>query len=274
MEKMNLTESQDSALREFFENMAEYLRDHETYVLGDGIETVEHRGRDGFLPFTNGGYNVTATDSLGFVFGRGASATEDKYLLEYYERGVNEAAMQFIMDRDELAELRDHEDVSWSSDNNIDVLFLWFDAREAEHDARYGAQSPQLPNMPDAPRFWQTDAGRLREAFFDFENEWHHEGGEFFWVCRAQFYAADNHRNDSGQDEVFLFFAINTDFSYGRYKANEILASINLAPESLTPENLEFVAEWFQGAMEDCDNNPMPAELDALILDKKVSTFN
>jgi hypothetical protein len=78
---------------------------------------------------------------------------------------------------------------------------------------------------------------------------------EFFLHYRAIYYSKDNSRNESGEDEIYFFSAVNVDFGYGRdsrswlkcYGANPNQHrneySRNVLLSELTPELVKTIAD-------------------------------
>ena len=100
----------------------------------------------------------------------------------------------------------------------------------------------------------------LQEIWQEKYNEWENEyldgeGGNYFYKARVLFFDEDNHRNVSGEPEVYFMAGINTDFEYGRdnipwlshYGSNpqctEWVFEKNIPVKDLTPELIQKYVE-------------------------------
>jgi len=146
-------------------------------VYGTNISEVENRHRDGFIPFTDGGF-----DGLGYGTLRDAHST-----------GATPKVIQPYLD----SELKEIEK-AWDEANPESWLY-------ADHP-----HQPTLPGIQpfDAVEHW-------KEKFWDFENESMSEGGTYFYKVRVLFHG-DQHSSVSGEPEAYFMVGINTDFEYGR----------------------------------------------------------
>ena len=51
---------------------------------------------------------------------------------------------------------------------------------------------------------YEKDAGDLAEELSEYENNWLHDGGEFWYQCRVLYFAPDNSSNETGKPEAYL----------------------------------------------------------------------
>jgi hypothetical protein len=146
------------------------------------VEEIENEARSGFFPFTEGGWE-------GIVY-----AT----LWGAYSSGSIPAVIQPFID----SSLNDCQE-EWDRENP-EHPYSWL----FEDDAEDQGQVTLLGKS--------TEREHWREKFYEFETEWMSSGDTYFYKVRAIYYGPSNHRNESGEPEVFLMVGINTDFEYGR----------------------------------------------------------
>lgn len=90
------------------------------------------------------------------------------------------------------------------------------------------------------PDFDETDENdTLWDSFSEYESDYLSEGGAFWYELRVYFFSADNYRNKSGQDEIYIFSGTNTDFEYGRDSGLQIAFEVNLIVSELTCDLLK-----------------------------------
>ena len=166
----------------------------------DEADKIESQSRDGFIAWTNGGFEIVAMASLSAAQGSGDIPV---HIQPYLDQAQKDCEADFCRHRD------------------IDP-----EAFKALGDDETGQA--------------------LLEEFWDYENDYMNEGGEYFYKMRAAFYEADNYQNESGVDEVLLAFFINTDFTYGRDKANITIWSETIAVADFTEARMQeaFEAAW------------------------------
>lgn len=157
--------------------------------LGDAVydkrcDPVENQSRDGFIPYTSGGWDGIGYASMEYSYGTGSVPL----------------AIQPYLNR-ELADIK----TAWDAEHpetSYDVIF----APSLEDEGQ-----ETLPGI-EASR----EADALREEYYEFEHNSLSEGGTYFFKARCLYYVAGDSRNTTGKDEVYLFTGINTDFEYGR----------------------------------------------------------
>lgn len=187
---------------------------------------IENEAYDGFIPFTDGGWDGTGYADLSAAWGSGPPTLIEPYIA----RSLKDAREEW--DRDKpwapVEWLMADEPITYNLD-----LFTGTETMTAEDAAR-----EKLRND-------------LREEFYNFEHEWMVEGGTYFYKVRALYYSADNRRNETGTDEVLFCVAINTDFEYGRDKGNEWLWEETVKAKHLTEEVVERLADEAFRALND-----------------------
>jgi hypothetical protein len=146
---------------------------------GCNLEEVANRPYDGFVPYTDGGWNGVAYGTLKYAYSSG-SAPE---------------AIQPYID----SEIKDAEK-DWNEENPEHTIEWIYADDETQGD---------LLGKSKEREHWK---GKWHE----FEDQYFEEGGTYFYKVRALFFGPNNSRNESGEPEVYLMVGLNTDFEYGR----------------------------------------------------------
>jgi hypothetical protein len=144
------------------------------------IDEVENRSRDGFIPFTDGGFDGLASASMNYAYGSGQVPD----------------AIQPYLD----SALKDIE-TEWDKEHP-DKPVAWL----------YADDSDQL-TLPGVPP--STERDLWREKFYEYQDANMSEGGTYFYKVRVLFHG-DQHSSESGEPEAYFMVGINTDFEYGR----------------------------------------------------------
>ena len=152
------------------------------------VEPVESQSRDGFIAYTDGGWDGVAYAELNYAHGSGHVPAAVKPAIESTLRDAAEA----FADKHGITEAE-------------------MDQWEADERARLAL--PALPGMEPVDKHPNHP---LREQLWEMQDSWMMEGGTYFYKCRVMFYEADNYRNDSDVPMVRLFAYLNTDYEYGR----------------------------------------------------------
>lgn len=149
-------------------------------VYGTNINEVENRHRDGFIPFTDGGF-----DGLGYATLRDAHSAggAPDVIQPYLDSALKDAEKQ------------------WDEENPEHPL-SWIHSVEEEH-----------PTLPGIARSRERE--HWQERYWEFEDSSLSEGGTYFYKARVLFHG-DQHRSESGEPEAYFMVGINTDFEYGR----------------------------------------------------------
>jgi hypothetical protein len=223
-------------LREQFAEFGKAFDEFGCFEPEHNITDISAKSYSGFIPFTNGGLRAMVLSDLRSEYGSGMCGGFAKNILQpYIDDALRDAAYDFIQYRDELAELRD--DVSCENADN--VLWNWFEQREEAYNAAHA--SGTLPGIADPGPFWSTPEGWLREEYYDYESEHMFEGGEFWYQLCCHFYAPENSQNVTGEDELYFYAGVNTDFSYGRDKGLECSYARLVKCSEITPELIETI---------------------------------
>lgn len=90
------------------------------------------------------------------------------------------------------------------------------------------------------PTFDETNENdHLWDAYNKYEYEWMSESSAFWYQLRVIFFSANNCRNLTGEDEIYIISGTNTDFSYGRDAGLQIAYEKTLKIVGLTCKRLQ-----------------------------------
>lgn len=198
-------------IRELF---ADRVDDLDEFGLSPEVQDVEHKSRDGFFPFTNGGLSVMIMNDLANVWGSGESFPPEV-----------------------------QADIDKAIDYSLEcAMDSFIDVYHADLDRIYGTTNPEeLKEKISYHDLYDKDAGSLAEKLSEYEHTCLTEGSEFWLVLRAFYFSADNNRNNSGEDEIYFHAGVNTDFTYGRDKGLIITFDRNVKVSELTDDMLEEI---------------------------------
>ena len=185
MELMKLPPKLLACLEACLEDHRTGFNNYEIFYHPDNVEKIPHKSYDGFIPFTNGGYELSFISELSLADGSGSHSAMVK---PFIEQSQSDALEEFKRDNPDFDETKQDDP-------------LW-------------------------------------EEFYDFENQYSSEGGEFWYQLRVIFFAADNHRNITGKDEIYIISGTNTDFSYGRDSGLQKAYEKTLKVDGLTCKRL------------------------------------
>ncbi len=236
-------------LTEYYPKICDALRAHilehfvercDAYGCQDdnSIHEVSAQSYDGFIAHTNGGYRVLVHNDLSSVESEGLSDFESICLQSYIDSSHEDAASDFVSWRDELSDAFAASGI----DSALDWLYQRFDDAETEHDTKRAQYLVDLLG-DKVPQFWETDAGSEREDFYNYDSDYGSEGGTFFYEITALFYEKSHRRNVTGEDEIFIFAGINTDFDYGRERGLTTAFENTYKIARLTSERLRVIVE-------------------------------
>lgn len=196
------------------EAFADRVDDLDEFGLSPEVEDVAHESYDGFIPFTNGGLSVMVMNDLRSAWGSGETFAEEAQ--DDIEKAID-YSLGFAMDS--------------FIDDSMDKL-----------KAIYGTDDKdKLKEIVSYHDLYDRDESTLAEQLSEYENDSMSEGGEFWMVLRAFYFAADNARNNTGEDEIYFHAGVNTDYSYGRDKGLIITFDKNVKVSELTEESLEEI---------------------------------
>lgn len=217
---------------EFFDNGSEC--DQFGCFEESDVNEIESQSRDGFIAHTNGGFRAMVMQLLNqdtSYMGK----NETEIIQPYIDSALADCASDFVAHRSE-----DFPESVTDADDIPAALWDYFDQCETEHDTKR-AQYPVDLLGDTIPPFWNTDAGELREDFYNYESEYMSEGGEYWLTFTAIFYAADHRRNETGKDEIYFFAGVNTDFTYGREKGLQTTFDRTYSIDRLTPNRIKVI---------------------------------
>ena len=237
----NLAEKYPAVASAIREAMAEHFGELDSLGCFEpkrDVRAVESSAYDGFMPFTNGGADCKVLRMLDCADCE-TSGAEQRIIQPYLDSAQKDAALAFIEDRGLTEE--------WEAYDGPEDVVTWLYKRWGDAEDVHDAQSDAFGRVP----FWETEAGREREAWYEFEHEYLAEGGEYWLVGRAHFYARDNYRNKLGgdRDEVYFYSGVNTDFTYGRDKGTEIVWERSYPLARLTPARVNVIVAAMADAL-------------------------
>ena len=202
--KVEISEELDEKIHAMFEEVIEQTASAFN-CWSDCVEEIEHESYDGFWSWNNGGFNAIAATDLQNAWSSG----------QYDQQGR-------IADTIDSC-LRDVEE-SFFSENEEKLKSLGI--------------TKEACNYHVLSESGQED---LAEEFDEYERTWLQEGGEFWYQARVIYYAPDNSRNESGENEAYFMAGLNADFSYGRDSGFLPSWSENVPLKDLTDEKLEEI---------------------------------
>jgi len=214
MSLMKLPTTLEKSIHDSFEELAgKFYTDYESEP---SLDTVPHESCDGFFPHTNGGYQLMSYVTLmemdnkatGFV-----NTEIDKQYNQYVENSYKIALECFAADNSE----------------KLLQLFPTIDIDKPDDD---------IVNYHDLYAMGESE---LAETLNEYEHIYLMESSTFFIQARCFFFSADNHRNQSGENEIYFHAGVNFDFEYGRDSGLEMTYERNVKVSELTPELLKTI---------------------------------
>jgi hypothetical protein len=217
MESMNVPELFETQIADGFHDAMDDLPENYGGCVDTQVNEICHTSYDGFIPFTNGGFDLTVPTDLRSMWGSGSGPSNeaiDKELQRVIETSQQDALEQFVQDkREELSKF--FTDAQLDDPKYDDINY---------HD------------------LYEMDQGQLAEDLSqDYEDLYLSEGGVFFYQMRAMYFAADNCRNESGKDEILFLAGVNMDFEYGRDSGLEVTYEKNIPVGELTIDSVETI---------------------------------
>ena len=183
-------------------------------------EEVESKSRDGFMAFTNGGYEATWFEYISQFSGSGNSlptAQLDAEMQRQVDYQYKNAKDRFVEEYPEIVEELGEENIDYNS----------------LQEAGYESEAEQLSE-------WEMD--------FD---------GDDSIMCEigAYYYDTENYRGVDGKDTIRLFGVVNLESPYHRRGNLEDSYDIDITFDSIeelkekVAEGLEEIISWFDGKM-------------------------
>jgi hypothetical protein len=207
-----------SFLKDKLEEAVQEVPSHfENSYNAEGHE-VEHESRDGFIPYTDGGYEVRWFEYLSYFSGSGYSlptSALDKEKDRQIEYNYTYAKERFMEEYPEIVEELGEENIDYNS----------------LYDADYGDEAEQLSE-------WEND--------YDGE-------GTIMCEIGAYYYSPNNDRGIDGKHTLRLFGLVNLESPYHRSGNLEDRYDIDITFDSIEElelemnEELETIIRWFEG---------------------------
>lgn len=218
MQQLNVPITLSSHIKDALQKLVDDNRVPENYggCVDTQVSEIEHKSYDGFIPFTNGGFQLTLPTDLRSAFGSGSMPSNKNVsgeLERVIEAVLKDSLKEFCLkNAAKLSELFTDEEIMEASDDVINYHVLY-----------------------------ELDKGELAEELSEYESEYMTEGGTFFYQFRVMYYADDNARNESGVDELLFMAGTNLDFEYGRDKGLEISYELCVPLKGLTNEMVDTI---------------------------------
>lgn len=218
MYKMNVPITLSSHIENALQELVNNNRVPENYggCVDTHVREITHRSHDGFIPFTNGGFDLTLPTDLHYVYGSGNGPCNKKVsdqIDKVIEQSLQDALEAFC-------------------EHNSEKLGFYFLIDQIKN-----------PNADviNYQSLYDMEQGELAEELSEYETENLSEGATFFYQFRVIYYAADNTRNESGDDEILFLAGTNLDFEYGRDKGLEVTYENCVPVELLTTEQIDVI---------------------------------
>jgi hypothetical protein len=183
-------------------------------------EEVEHESRDGFIPYTDGGYEARWFEYLSGMFGQGYDLPT-KQLTDEMNRQIDYnlkvAKDNFIDNYPEIVEKLGEENIDYNS----------------LYDAGYGEEAEELSN--DENEMMSEDTIMMR--------------------IMAHYYAPDNYKGVDGKHTIRLFGDVNLESPYHRTGNLDDSYEVEFTFDSIDELETEMaigiakVIAWFEGSM-------------------------
>jgi hypothetical protein len=207
-----------AVLKEKLDDAVNELPNHYEQSYNATGEEVESKSRDGFIPFTNGGYEVTWFESMSMFNGAGSSLPTknlDQEMQRQIDYNYTLAKERFLEDYPEIVEELGEENIDYNS----------------LYEAGYGEEAEQLSE-------WEMD--------YD---------GDDTILCEigAYYYNPSNDRGLDGQHTIRLYGLVNLEAPYHRrgnlddsHDIDITFNSIEELEEKIS-SGLEEITNWFSG---------------------------
>lgn len=225
---------QMALLRTLLEDVGEEIAGwNDVFSCDAEVSEIEIDHLPGFIPTTQGGFDLCHMGELGLGHGSGAAP---KGVQEYIDRSLKDAgdgwlkgcAAEFGYDPE-----ADYGDETWG---RAWAFVNWLEEAEAVPEGQ-GTLPMHLP------RYGSSLSERAKESLGEYEDEaLRGEGATYFYKVRAILYAPESHLNETGEPEVLICAGLNTDFGYGRDSkgrtrwTTERTIPLRLVTEELTAE--------------------------------------
>lgn len=195
-------------LREMMDNLADEITGwNDAGVYDADVQGIEHESRSGFIPFTNGGWEGRAQCS--FQRGKDFFKCMAGYSEGDYKTMLSEFRSALETGRWKALNIHKGETIPALPPGEMTDKEVW-DFYNEEPVFDDGKQLEMFNRKEIGWQYYEPLAWRWQEGWEQGDDD------VFFLDFRCVFYSADNYRNESGEDEVYFFAGVNTDFNYGR----------------------------------------------------------
>jgi len=224
----------DIAYSEIYEVLKEKLEDaaDRGNINYEGIsyhkgEEINHESRSAFIPWTNGGYEVSWYEYISSLNGSGTklpTAPLDKKMERKVENSYSEAKDRF---KEEY-----HEIVSELGDDNIDYHSLY--------EAGYESEAEQLSE-------WEMDMG----------------DDSILMSIKAYYFTPNNSLGEDGKHTIILVGDVNLEAPYHRQGILDDFKEVTFTFDSIDDlkekmdKHLETIIDWFGGSDYDTSKTEM-----------------
>lgn len=121
--------------------------------------------------------------------------------------------------------------LAWGSGSHSKVVAPFIDSCLSDALRWFKEENPSFDLGDDS-----EENSELMQEFYKYESDYMCGSSEFWYQLRVVFFAADNHRNETGEDEIYIISGTNTDFSYGRDGGLQVAFKKTFKVSELTPE--------------------------------------
>lgn len=199
----------DGSIREVIQNAADSVfNNYEIWNHDFEVNSIEHKGYDGFIPFTNGGYEAIGFQDLRYCKSTGRIP---KTVESDIKRLDSDCFKDYLQDQSDFLK----------------------------------AQGLDPENMTISD-LWDSQDG-VKDDFYHYEASYY-ENTTFFIQIGVYYYSADNWHNDLDGDSVYFWAGINTDYEYGREKGLNKVYKRRVLVKDITSELLAEIEKEIEKA--------------------------
>lgn len=214
MKKMSVPENLNNAILETLNVFADEFSLFPGNTESANYYPIDHEPHAGYMPFTNGGYDLMVESNLDQLFCSGEFPTHQtvaKKLHDTIDTAQQDAVKEFcIQHASALKEFFTPEQVQAADLAVINYHTLY--KLEAE--------------------WWAESLDAIEREYLR---------ATFWYVLRIMFFAADNERNESGEDEICFMAGTNLDYEYARDYGLTLAFDKTVPVSQLTPKIINSI---------------------------------